>query len=90
MEHGPKAVIFGRPRHPYTKALLASTPAVEPLSRGTRISIKGELPSPINPPSGCPFHKRCPFSTELCIANRPEFRLVDERLVACHYAETMH
>ncbi len=89
VEHGSKETIFAAPRHPYTKALLASTPAVDPAERHARIPVKGELPSPLNPPSGCAFHRRCPFATNECAATRPELRMVDGRLVACHYAETM-
>jgi dipeptide transport system ATP-binding protein len=88
-EQGDKETIFQRPRHPYTRALLASTPAVDPKARGKRIVLRGELPSPINPPTGCAFHKRCPHATEKCAVERPELRLVDGREVACHYAETM-
>jgi dipeptide transport system ATP-binding protein len=83
VEHGPKERIFAGPRHPYTRALLASTPAVDPAP------LKGELPSPLNPPPGCPFHRRCPFATPFCAESRPELREVDGRLVACHYAETI-
>jgi dipeptide transport system ATP-binding protein len=89
VEHGPKETIFAGPRHPYTRALLASTPAVDPKDRLQRIPLKGELPSPLNPPPGCPFHRRCPFATPLCAESRPELREVDGRLVACHYAETV-
>ena len=88
-EQGSKETIFERPRHPYTKALLASTPSVDPNARSQRIVVRGELPSPINPPSGCAFHRRCPFATAECAARRPELRLVDGRLVACHYAESV-
>jgi dipeptide transport system ATP-binding protein len=88
-EQGDKATIFGRPRHPYTQALLASTPAVDPKARAARIVLRGELPSPINPPSGCAFHRRCPHATAECAASRPALRPVDGRLVACHYAESM-
>jgi dipeptide transport system ATP-binding protein len=88
-EQGDKETIFQRPRHPYTRALLASTPAVDPKARGKRIVLRGELPSPINPPTGCAFHKRCPHATDECAAKRPELRQVDRRLVACHYAESM-
>jgi dipeptide transport system ATP-binding protein len=87
VEHGPKEAIFAAPRHPYTQALLAATPSVDPKARSKRLMVKGELPSPINPPSGCAFHRRCPFATELCAKDRPELRPVDGRLVACHYAE---
>ena len=53
-----------QPRHPYTQALLAATPSVDPKARSKRLTVKGELPSPINPPPGCAFHRRCPFATE--------------------------
>ncbi|AWK85468.1 peptide ABC transporter ATP-binding protein [Azospirillum thermophilum] len=89
VEHGPKEVIFTRPRHPYTRILLAATPRVNPALRTERVIPKGELPSPLNPPPGCPFHKRCPYATERCSAEVPALRPVDERLVACHYAEQM-
>lgn len=89
VEHGPKETIFARPRHPYTRVLLASTPSVDPAARSRRIAVRGELPSPLDPPPGCPFHRRCPFATEECAAVRPELRPVDGRLVACHYAETV-
>jgi dipeptide transport system ATP-binding protein len=88
-EQGDKATIFGRPRHPYTQALLASTPAVNPKARAERIVLRGELPSPINPPSGCAFHRRCPHATRECAEKRPDLRAVDGRLVACHYAESL-
>ena len=89
VEQGSKAGIFGRPRHPYTKALLASTPFVDPKLRAQRVPLKGELPSPLNPPTGCAFHTRCPFATERCRAERPELRAFDGQLVSCHHAETI-
>ena len=89
VEHGSRDAIFRAPAHPYTRALLASTPAVDPRHRRERIQLQGELPSPINPPSGCAFHKRCPFATELCSQERPELRRYDGRRVACHHAETV-
>ena len=82
-------MIFERPRHPYTKALLASTPSTDPKARSQRASVRGELPSPINPPSGCAFHSRCPYAAADCATKRPELRRVDGRLVACHYAESI-
>jgi dipeptide transport system ATP-binding protein len=89
VEHGPKSVIFQAPKHPYTQALLAATPSVDPKARSRRLMVKGELPSPIDPPSGCAFHKRCPFATDLCAQERPLLRPVAGRAVACHYAETI-
>ena len=88
-EHGNKADIYARPRHPYTKALLASTPFVDPTRRAERVPLSGELPSPLDPPSGCAFHKRCPHATEQCRLERPELRPFDGRLVACHLLETI-
>jgi dipeptide transport system ATP-binding protein len=89
VEHGAKEVIFAGQRHPYTRALLASTPAVDPAHRRLRTPVKGELPSPLNPPPGCAFHRRCPLATEICATTRPELRPVDGRLTACHHAEKM-
>src|SRR5262249_33122255 len=89
VEHGTKDTIFAGPRHPYTKALLASTPAVDPTERRQRVAIKGELPSPLDPPPGCAFHRRCPYATEICATAVPELRGVAARLVACHHAETV-
>jgi dipeptide transport system ATP-binding protein len=86
-EHGARETIFGHPRHPYTRALLSSTPTVDPQRRKTRVPIKGELPSPLDPPPGCAFHRRCPYATELCAIERPALREVDGRRVACHHAE---
>jgi dipeptide transport system ATP-binding protein len=84
MEQGPKERIFARPLHPYTQALLASTPGIE--GKQGRIVLKGELPSPLAPPSGCVFSSRCPYAQEICRQERPAPRLVEERIVACHFA----
>jgi len=89
VEHGSKDVLFSRPRHPYTRILLAATPRVNPELRAERVVPKGELPSPLNPPPGCPFHRRCPHARENCAVDVPALREVDQRLVACHYAEEM-
>jgi dipeptide transport system ATP-binding protein len=85
MEQGPKERIFARPLHPYTQALLASTPGVQ-ARNVQRIVLKGELPSPLNPPSGCVFSSRCPYAQDRCKAERPLPRVVQERIVACHFA----
>ncbi|MBX6367021.1 MAG: ABC transporter ATP-binding protein [Rhodospirillales bacterium] len=87
VEQGPKAPIFEAPLHPYTQALLASTPSTEPEKKRQRIVLKGELPSPLDPPKGCPFSTRCPYVTDECRADRPKLRPLAGRLVACHYAE---
>ncbi len=87
VEQGSRDAIFERPAHPYTRALLASTPSVDPRHRRERIQLKGELPSPLNPPSGCAFHPRCPFAEERCRRERPELIEVDGTRVACHGVE---
>jgi dipeptide transport system ATP-binding protein len=87
VESAPKALLFAQPRHPYTRALLSATPSIDAARRGKKIRIVGELPSPLNPPSGCSFHKRCPHATHFCVSEVPELRAVDGRDVACHHAE---
>jgi dipeptide transport system ATP-binding protein len=87
MEQGPKAKIFGQPLHPYTQALLASTPGLVHGERTQRIVLKGERPSPLDPPPGCVFSTRCPHVIERCRKERPAPRPVEGRLVACHLAE---
>ena len=88
VEHGEKEAIFSRPLHPYTQALLASTPGIVGSGAGLpRTPLKGELPSPLNPPSGCVFSTRCPHAIERCRAERPLLRELDTRKVACHLAE---
>jgi dipeptide transport system ATP-binding protein len=87
MEQGPKARIFERPLHPYTQALLASAPGIVGAARPQRMVLKGELPSPLDPPAGCVFSTRCPYATDECRGERPALRTLDERRIACHYAE---
>ncbi|AYF88370.1 peptide ABC transporter ATP-binding protein [Pseudomonas sp. JS3066] len=89
-EMGPSDLIYERPLHPYTKALLSATPAIHPDPSKPKIKIAGELPNPLNPPSGCAFHKRCPYATERCKVEVPELRLLDARQVACHNAESIN
>jgi dipeptide transport system ATP-binding protein len=86
VEQGPKERIYARPLHPYTQALLSSTPGISGEKR-KRIVLKGELPSPLNPPQGCVFSTRCPYVTDRCRVERPALRPLDGRMVACHYAE---
>jgi peptide/nickel transport system ATP-binding protein len=83
VEIGPGEAIFRTPRHPYTRLLLEAIPDLEMVGR-TRGVVGGEVPSPINPPSGCTFHPRCPLANARCREERPEHTRVDEVLVACH------
>ena len=89
VEQGPNSRIFAAPRHPYTQALLASTPHIDPAKRKQRIVLKGELPSPLNPPSGCAFHTRCPHAIDRCARERPPLAELDGRQVACFRAEEL-
>lgn len=88
VEHGPKQVIFEHPLHPYTKALLSAAPSLK--AKTEQLKLTGELPSPLNPPSGCALHQRCPYATERCAQQEPELRTVENRLIACHFAESMN
>ncbi|NOL49849.1 peptide ABC transporter ATP-binding protein [Pelistega europaea] len=88
VELSEKTKLYEKPLHPYTQALLSATPSIHPEEkRFKKIKIKGELPSPINPPPGCSFHKRCPHAVERCHSEEPKLREVDGRQVACHLAE---
>jgi len=87
VEAGARDQIWRRPQHPYTKALLEAAPIATPrLARARkRTVLQGELPSPLAPPAGCPFHSRCPIAQERCKTDRPLLRPVgDGALAACH------
>ena len=100
VEYGPKAAVFARAAHPYTRSLLASTPRLgrDAPGSGARVSatagspgrasaaIRGEPPSPLSQPSGCAFHKRCPYAIERCRIETPALERLDAVLVACHRA----
>jgi dipeptide transport system ATP-binding protein len=83
VEHGPREAIFTDPKHPYTRALLSATPVADPDARKERIVLEGELPSPFNPPTGCPFNPRCPLVMERCKVEMPPLERKGEQLVAC-------
>jgi dipeptide transport system ATP-binding protein len=76
--------LFAAPAHPYTRALLATRPRLGPRPEQAQAPIRGELPSPLDPPPGCAFHPRCPQATVRCRDERPALRLVGDRQVACH------
>lgn len=86
-EIGPVDAIYGNPRHPYTKALLSAMPSMDPDARTQEAPIAGDPPNPINPPAGCRFHTRCPFSEPVCAAKVPDLAAVAgdaKHAVACH------
>lgn len=89
VERAPTDELFTHPLHPYTQALLSAIPLPNPKLKKERIIIKGEVPSPIDPPSGCVFHTRCPYATALCKTERPQAReLAPGHIVSCHLAES--
>ncbi|GAA0675798.1 MULTISPECIES: ABC transporter ATP-binding protein [Clostridium] len=85
VELAPKDELYAHPVHPYTKALLAAVPIPDPTIKKNRIILKGDIPSPANPPSGCKFHTRCPYATKKCSEEIPEYKCVgNDHFVACH------
>jgi oligopeptide/dipeptide ABC transporter ATP-binding protein len=85
VEIGPKLSLFEKPKHPYTQALLAAVPKPDPEKRGPRAILQGDVPSPVNPPSGCHFHPRCPYKFEPCDKVIPRLKPEGpEHFVACH------
>ncbi len=90
VESGPADAVCARPLHPYTKALTESEPDLDGDGSRKRIVLAGEIPSPLNPPSGCRFRTRCPFTRERCATEEPAAReLQPGRRVACHFAEEL-
>jgi oligopeptide transport system ATP-binding protein len=93
VELAPRETLYRDPRHPYTRSLLSAVPVPDPDRRARRIVLKGDVPSPANPPSGCRFHPRCPLTAELgqlarCAADDPPLReIAPGHWVACHFAE---
>nr|WP_244493730.1 oligopeptide/dipeptide ABC transporter ATP-binding protein [Aureimonas sp. AU4] len=82
MERGPSREVYRRPRHPYTRALIATAPVPDPNHSRERVILKGDIPSPIDPPSGCVFRTRCPHAAPVCAERRPP----DEEVAPGHFA----
>lgn len=88
VETAPKEELYANSKHPYTRALLSAVPLPDPTREKNRILLKGDLPSPINPPSGCLFHTRCPYCTDKCKTEKPAAQMVSQNhMVKCHYVD---
>ncbi len=88
VELGPAAAVVEEPKHPYTQALISAVPVVDPDSKRQRIILPGDVPSPINPPGGCPFHPRCPIAQDICKVDIPPLReITSGHFAACHFAK---
>lgn len=89
VEYGPKKEIFENTLHPYTQALFSAVPVPNPHVKMNRVLLKGDIPSPVNPPQGCKFHTRCEHCMEICTKVRPEYKEVEpEHFCACHLHNT--
>jgi oligopeptide transport system ATP-binding protein len=88
VEIGNSEKLFSNPSHPYSQALLSAAPSLNPDDKGKAVKLEGELPSPLSIPSGCPFHTRCRYMTNLCKKETPALRTIEDRgAVACHHVE---
>lgn len=89
MEEADTDELFANTMHPYAQALLSAVPSPKPRGRKERVILEGALPSPINPPSGCVFHTRCPYAEEACTLRRPQMQEVSPgHRIACLRYET--
>jgi peptide/nickel transport system ATP-binding protein len=89
VELADRRTLFGTPHHPYTKALLSAVPVPDPKIKRDRVILRGDVPSPINPPAGCKFHTRCPLAFDRCRHEEPLLRTVSTgQLSACHLDDT--
>jgi peptide/nickel transport system ATP-binding protein len=89
VELADRDALFGDPQHPYTQALIAAAPIADPRAKREQIIVEGEVPSPMNPPTGCHFHPRCPYAIDRCRREEPALKkMTDGRLVACHLRES--
>ena len=87
VEDGPVDQVFGAPRHPYTVALLSAVPVPDPKLRSREVLVlDGEVPNPINPPDGCPFHPRCAHAQDICRRETPPPRVSGDSMARCHFA----
>jgi len=83
--------LFLNPKHPYTEALMSAVPVPDPRYKVEQILLEGDVPSPLNPPSGCYFHPRCNYSRDICENEMPEYRdISDEHFAACHFADSLN
>ena len=90
VEYAPTDALFSKPLHPYTEALLSAVPIPDPTVQTDRIPLKGEIPNPANPPSGCYFHERCSYCCEKCCNEVPAYQEAEPgHFVACHRAEEL-
>lgn len=84
VEQGPAEAIYNRPQHPYTQSLISAIPEIRPGQKKERILLQGDLPSPSDPPQGCPFHTRCPVAKDACRLQKPDYRQVEpDHYAAC-------
>lgn len=90
VEYTTADILFGKPRHPYTEALMSNVPSTRPELLGRKIILKGDPADPINPPAGCAFHPRCLYAQKICSDDKPALReIIPGHFVACHFAESL-